>query len=155
VIAKTALVVVMATLGSQGLHAQTCLVSGTAVQFGAYNPIAARAVETTGSVTVTCTTVLPASIAYTIALSGGSSGQINNRSLKGIFGELKYQLYVDGSHAQLWGDGTGGSRIVADSYQLPSLGSMDRRYTVYGYLPGRQPVKPGLYTDTILITLTF
>lgn len=69
--------------------------------------------------------------------------------------QLNYNLYADGAHTLIWGDGTGGTSTVSDSYTLPASSST-RDYTVYGRISGAQSsAVAGNYLDTVLITVTY
>jgi spore coat protein U-like protein len=51
----------------------------------------------------------------------------------------------------IWGNGTAGTVTV--SAHVPSNGTQNN--TVYGQIPALQGVRPGAYTDTITVTVTY
>jgi spore coat protein U-like protein len=59
-----------------------------------------------------------------------------------------YNLYVDATLITVWGDGTGQSATVSDTQSAAN-------YTVYGRIPAGQNAYVGVYSDTIVITVTF
>jgi len=124
-----------------------CTVTATPIAFGTYLPFAATPTDNTGNVTSAC-----AFNGYTIALNAGINGGGNfaNRRMASAGAFLLYQLYSDAAHATVWGDGTGGTSTVA----APCL-FCRRTHTVFGRITARQAARPGTYSDTILVTVTF
>ncbi len=132
----------------------SCSVGTTSVAFGNYNPTSATAVTTTGNVAVTCSALVLFSVAYVISMNAGNSGSFSTRFMNLTGQHLNYNLYQDVAHTLIWGDGTGGSNTVSDSYTAIGL-SETNNYTVYGLLPTLQPIAAGTYTDTITVTVTY
>ena len=135
----------------------TCLTSATGVSFGSYDALSPANTDSAGYVGVTCVTVNLTAVAtaYTIALSAGSSGSFASRHLNFGGNRLDYNLYTDSSRTTVWGDGTGSSSVVSDSYMLsPGLGE-NRTYTAYARLPAHQNVPIGVYLDLVVVTVTY
>jgi len=130
---------------------QTCVVSSIGNLFGTYNPMAATAQTSTSTVSVTCRSAVATSVLYTIQLSSGGSGNFGVRGMSG----LRYQLYLDASRTQIWGDGTGGTVTVSDGYVLQPNVPTTRTYTVYSRLLASQRVAPGAYTDIIIARVIY
>lgn len=130
-----------------------CSVSTSGLAFGQYNPFSATPTNINGTITLSCSVASGLGV-YTIALSPGSSGTYAQRSLQGNQTILRYQLYTDATHTQIWGDGTGGSSIVLGKDVVPLLGGTSV-YTVYGQIAAKQLVVPGAYADMILVTVTY
>ena len=122
-----------------------CAVSTQGVDFGTYNPLGRQDQDSAGNVAVTC----DAGIAYSIALSPGS-GIGGARALRSGAHVLNYNLFTDSTHLSIWGDGSGGTSVVAGS----GTGSMTN-VPVYGRVPGAQNVASGSYADDIVITVNF
>jgi spore coat protein U-like protein len=61
---------------------------------------------------------------------------------------LNYNLYTDATQTMVWGDGSAGSSLVADSGT-----EVDR--TVYGSVPAGQNPYIGVYSDAVTVTLSF
>jgi len=127
------------------------------VSFGSYDPLSSANVDSAGYVGVTCLTLnlTPVTTAYTIALSAGNSGSFGSRRLNFGGNHLSYNLYTDSSRATVWGDGTGSSSVVSDSYTLAPGPGENRSYTAYARLPGHQNVPIGVYIDLIVVTVTY
>ena len=56
---------------------------------------------------------------------------------------LHYNLYIDPTNTRVWGDGTDNTHVQT------RLG----RLIIYGHIPGRQIVPPGLYTDKVTVII--
>jgi len=128
--------------------AVTCTVNATSVAFGSFSPLTDITVDSTGIITVSCDVLSP----YTIALSPGASGNYIPRHMTNGGNTLQYNLYLDGGHSQVWGNGTGGSASVADSTD-----NTPKNHTIYGRIPlsSQRNVLVGSYSDSITVTLTY
>lgn len=130
-----------------------CTVSVTGVAFGAYNALLGAPTNATGTIQMSCTGGSGGG-GYTVALSTGAGGSYGARRLSSGGSTLSYQLYQDSAHTLIWGDGTGGSVIFTGMDNIPSTGGADN-FAIYGQLPARQAVAPGVYADSIIVTITF
>lgn len=131
-----------------------CTLSTANVAFGAYSPANFIPLDVTGSIAVSCDGVAGQAISYTVAFNTGGSGSFVSRKM--LYGPyaLNYNLYLDAPRTTVWGDGTVGSGILTDAYA--SIAGMNvRNYLVYGRIPANQPVPPGVYNDTLVVTLTY
>jgi spore coat protein U-like protein len=131
----------------------------TGVAFGTYDPVIATPTTSTGNVQVRCNHVGGGATKanYTIDLSTGSSGNYGQRTMRSGNPVLNYNLFNSATYTQVWGNGTGGSVRVAYSLLVNpgnfAVNIMD--HPIYGRIPAQQAVDTGLYSDTILVTLTF
>ena len=129
---------------------KNCTISTSAVNFGAYDPVAVNAtapLDGTGTVTVTCTKGAPAKV----GLGTGSNPQGNTRRMaQGSAVYLIYELYRDTSRTTVWGD-------TADTaLDIPAAPNRNpRTYTIYGRVAAAQDATVGAYTDTVLATVNF
>ncbi|QIL03193.1 spore coat protein U domain-containing protein [Sphingomonas sinipercae] len=122
--------------------APACGLQSVGVNFGAYSPLSGSSTDGVGQIRVSC----DASTTYTIRLESG--GNPSARGMTGGSDVLQYQLYTDAGRFTAWGDGAAGtSTMVSD--QVHGI------FPVYGRIPGGQNVRPGTYTDTIVVTLGF
>lgn len=129
--------------------ADSCLVSATDLNFGAYDSVAATALDGTSTITVTCT----AETAYTIGLDAGSgTPAATTRAMTGASTQLDYELYTDSGRTSVWGDigGTTGTTVAQSAL---TGGPLD--YTVYGQIPALQYVPAANYADTITVTVDY
>ena len=137
------------TFAVSGTVVPTCSVSATPMSFGAAipNPINSN-VDATSTVTATCSSGAP----YTIALSAGLGAGATfaaRRMTSGPNG-LTYTLFTDAGRATVWGDGTAGNTLSNNN----GSGSA-QVISVFGRIPAPQTVPTGTYTDTITVTVTF
>jgi spore coat protein U-like protein len=145
-----------ALAGAPARAGQTCTVSGNDLAFGLYDPQAGGALESTGSVDVTCTSVGDKRVTYDIHLDTGQSGSFNTRALTNGISQLNYNLYTNAPRSQIWGDGSAGTKVVSARFNLTPVGSTQTdSYTVYGRVFAGQNVSTGSYLDTITVTVFF
>lgn len=126
--------------------ADSCLVSATDLNFGAYDPAAVK--DGTSTITVTCTAQTP----YTIGLDAGQ----HFATTRAMIGDdtattlLKYELYTESGHGTIWGELLSGTTVANSSL---AGGALD--YTVYGQIPASQYVPAANYADTINVTVDY
>jgi spore coat protein U-like protein len=153
------LLAVFAPLLPAAAQAASCTASATAISFGTYVPSNASPINSTGTVSVTCSSGVLTTVSYTIALNTGlnAGGSFANRRMKNGTSLLSYQIYTSAARTTVWGDGTGGTSTMSDSYACTlACSGTKKSYNAYGQLPARQwTVAPGAYTDTITVTVTF
>lgn len=127
--------------------ANSCIVSATDLDFGAYDPAAVK--DGTSTITVTCTAETP----YTIGLdAGGGNPAATTRAMTGNDGastQLDYELYTETNRTSVWGNTVG--TTVAQS----ALTGGPLYYTVYGRIPASQYVPAANYADTINVTVGY
>ncbi len=125
------------------LASATCSLNAQSVNFGGYDFMSSRNLDSVGHVIVTC----DVSSSFSISLSTGN-GTYASRTLQNGLHQLSYNLYTDPAHTMVWGDGTGGSMIVSGSGT-----NVDE--VVYGSAPAGQNPYIGAYSDAITVTLAF
>ena len=151
---KAWLAATLLALAAPHALAATCSVSAVSLPFGSYNPFKATPTDTTGNIAVTCSGVAGEAVAYAIGLNSGTGTFAQRRMRSGIGSSLNYNIYTTAARTLIWGDGSGGSVVVSDGYTLGAP-SVTRNYPVYGRTPALQKMPVQLYTDTIVVTLTF
>ena len=131
----------------------TCQSPSTAtLSFGNYNPLLNTALDASTTINIRCTNTTSIT---SVALSAGSSGSVSQRKMQmtgATSNTLNYQLYKDSSLSTVWG--TSGTALYTG---LSGAGlNTDVAVTVYGRIPaGQQTAKPGDYSDTITVTVTY
>jgi spore coat protein U-like protein len=123
----------------------TCTVSATSLAFGSYS---GALLSSTSTISATCTNTTP----YNIGLNAGtaSGATVANRSMTGPSASLlHYKLFSDSGYTKNWG-----VTIGTDTVAKTGTGAV-QAVTVYGQTPAGQYVRPGSYTDTITVTLTY
>ena len=123
----------------------TCSISTTNLSFGNY---AGAVLNGTATLTVTCTNLAPFDIGLNAGTSTGAT--VTTRKMTGPAGALlSYSLYRDNAHSLNWGNTVG-----TDTLHSTGTGAA-LQYTVYGQVAAKQYVTAGLYTDTIVATVTY
>ena len=159
--AALTLLALLTPLATPRAHAAVlnCTISATPVAFGAYTPLQPGALIGAGTMTAICT-VNSHKNTLTVDLTAGSSGSFTTRTLTTTVGTtlypLSYNLYQDAANTLVWGDGTGGSQ--ADAVPIMRHGNnntITTNITVYGAVAPAQDPAPGIYTDTITISVNF
>lgn len=149
----------LAGLASQAaLAVVSCSVAASGVAFGIYTALSATPLDSTGTVTVTCTLLSggATTVNLTASLSAGSSGNFTTRTMLAGTSKLNYNLYWSNAYQQVWGDGTGGSYYGVASVPLtPANPTQQTSGTMYGRIGSGQDVAPGAYLDTIVVTVTY
>jgi len=139
-------------LAVQATLVDSCLVTATPMSFPSYTAGAGPVYATT-TLRVRCTN----GAQFAVGLSAGSTAGASfaQRLLADGTATLQYNLYTQSNHTSIWGDGsTGTSIIVGNSTGFGAPVPL----TVYGELPdtaANQAAGPGVYTDTILVVLTY
>ena len=148
------LILACAVVTTRASAVAACTVSSSGTGFGTFDTLSGSNKDVIGIVTVTCTGNIGDSGNYTIALSPGGGSFVSRTMLAGG-NQLNYNVYSDAGHNSIWGDGTGGTSTVNDTYAL-SATTYAKDYTVYGEIPGPQHgALVGSYADTIVVTLTY
>ena len=140
-------------------QALDCTVSATGVAFGVYDPASTAPTDSAGNVSVRCTHLSGGAVKanYSITLSTGSSGAYSQRRMRAGTSFLDYNLFMDAARLQVWGNGTGGSTLVAGSLLVNpgNFATNELSHPIYGRIPAQQAADTGSYSDTIVVTLTF
>jgi len=118
--------------------------SPTTLDFGTQGVLSSN-VDSTSTLSVTCTTSAP----YNIGLDGGASGNVNARTMTDGTDFVGYQLYQEAARTNVWGD-TIGTNTVASS----GTGSA-QQFTVYGRVPPQTTPPAGTYNDSVTVTVTY
>ena len=124
-----------------------CVLNISAAAFGAYDMGMVQALTTQGRVEVVCDVPVLMSIQ---ADTGQAGGYRPRRMLSAGPDALVYNLYLDTLYSVVWGNGADHSRswrglVPAGGWVLP----------FFGHIPARQNVAPGVYRDTVVITVEY
>lgn len=126
-----------------------CSVSSTGITFPDYNTVTRAAVDSVGTITVTCTgSGLEDNLS--LNLTGGNAGSCSPRQMRNGANSLAYQIFRDSSRVSNFCDGGNRYDIVMDF----STGSTQTRtFTMYGRVTANQTPPWGSYSDTLTLTL--
>lgn len=125
-------------------------VSATPLSFGVYT--SDRAATATTTIKVACSLPLDLLSNFTVSLSAGNAATPATRLLRHGSDQLSYNIFADGAHMTVWGDGSAGS-VTQGFNSLLSSGSAE--FIGYGLLPQGQYVPAGAYSDRITVTVVF
>jgi spore coat protein U-like protein len=143
------LALVIGTLYASDAHAQACTISATSVNFGSYNVFNGSPTDSTGTVTYRCN---GSAHNITIGLTQGASASFNQRQMQKGSESLTYNLFVDASRTNIWGDGTSGTSV----YSLANPpNNTNVNLTVYGRVTAGQDVSAGSFSDTVTAVINF
>jgi spore coat protein U-like protein len=133
-----------ATFSVTATIVKDCTVSATNLAFGNYT---GGVSNSTSTVSVTCTS----GTTYTVGLSAGlaTGATVTTRKMQNGSALLNYGLYSNSGHTTNWGN-TSATNWVSGTGSGSAQG-----ITVYGQIPAAQYVKPGSYTDTITVSVTY
>jgi spore coat protein U-like protein len=143
------------------LAAAVCTITSSTLAFGNYDVLDPAPTDSTTGITIICVRNPPPAfetVSYTLTLSVGG-GTYANRTMANGANTIGYNLYTSPTMtpATIWGDGTGGSTVVAAS-MLPLSGQNRIRiatHTIYGRIPARQDVRVGTYTGSVVLTMNY
>ena len=126
--------------------AANCLLTILDIDFGPQQVISGN-IDATGQVSVKCT---PSTL-YTVSLGNGmtGSGPAARRMVKDGVG-ITYGLYKNAARNQVWGDATTFGSTVSGSGNGTA-----QPLTVYGRVPQQATPSPGVYNDTVIVTVTY
>lgn len=135
--------------------AASCVVSVVSGINLVYDPSDNVDQKNVGRVGVLCTrlSLTAEDVAYTVQMSRGN-GTFDERLLRSVGSDIRYNLYKEASHTSIWGDNTSGYTGLSDAYRLSVLTAL-KEYNVYLSAPAKQPVTAGTYTDTIMLTVEY
>ncbi|HVZ75163.1 MAG TPA: spore coat U domain-containing protein [Polyangia bacterium] len=145
-----ALALVAATARDARAAASCSFMSATGPAFGSYDVFKASSTDSAGNLSFTCT----GGASLTITLSAGLGMSYTPRLLQRMGGgaTLPYNLYLDGNHTQIWGDGNGSTFVNGPLNPVDGAINM---ISIYGSIPPNQDVPLGTYNDTVVVTLNF
>jgi len=131
----------------------SCTATATNIAFGSYDPTSSTPSDTSGMVTVNCTGLISLFGSVDIASSAGSSGNAAQRTLRQGTNTLNYNLYVNGARTIVFGDGSAGTQKITTP--LNGLLFFGQSAFIYGRIPARQWARAGIYSDAVVITITY
>jgi spore coat protein U-like protein len=133
--------------------APTCSVAANPLLFGTYYP-------GNGGLNANATLLVRCShgAAFTVAMDAGAGGgTLAQRLMTQGAARLQYNLYTSAARTTVWGDGSVSSAVVAGVGKGLANGETLTE-TIYGSLPdnaANRQLPPGLYTDTVLVTVSY
>lgn len=134
------------TASVAAVYQPTCVMSAAPLAFGNIDSTA-NSIAAATSIQATCSATTP----YSILLNGGLTGATDpsERMMQHGSDRLKYGLYRDAAHSQIWGDSPG-VNVLGGS----GIGS-NQSINVYGLIPSQSTPPLGTYTDTVVVTIDY
>ena len=131
-----------------GAQAQTCTVSMPAMAFGNVNVLAGAAVDTTATLTVTCSGGTGGGQRICISIGAGSANDATSRQMTGpSSNKARFDLYSDAGRTTLWGSWQTGYDTAG--VQLDVAKNSTTNVTVYGrFFASQQTLLAGYYSST-------
>ncbi len=114
------------------------------INFGAYNVFGATAVTANSTGSIRCI----GNYNVTIAATTGGGGAFS--PWRKMSGSAQYNIYIDAAMTTIWGDGTGGSAKDGGT-----INNSTATVTEYGKVPPSQDLAPGVYTDSLTVTMAY
>lgn len=147
----TVAIMALALLVADDCHAFKCNITTTPVNFALYDVLNSNANESTGTINVDCSNPVGKPITVTVTLSAGSSGSFLERTMKLTTGSdsLIYNLYTNSARDRVMGDGSGTTEAPTNVVTRPQAWTI----SLYGRIPARQNVPPGIYSDVLTATV--
>jgi spore coat protein U-like protein len=133
-------------------YAAHCTILATSLNFGLYDVFSTTPLDSTGTISINCNNPEKKPLPVTVTVSAGASGSFSQRQMASTTpgaGALLYNLYSDSSRSQVVGDGAGGTVTFTDSINR----TFPWNITLYGRIPARQNMIPGIYTDILTATV--
>jgi spore coat protein U-like protein len=123
-----------------------CLISAAPLTFGNYT---SAQLDATAVLSASCTLGTP----YTISLDqgGGTGATVAARHMNGTVAgsTLNYSIFSDTTRLAIWGN------VVGTNTTASTGTGVVQTFTAYGRIPAAQLSAPGIYTDTVNVTLTY
>ena len=128
--------------GASAASGASCSVSSVPVVFGDYDPFSPTALENTGQVSIQC----DSEAVLRVGISEGN-GSFDRRLMWNGSDQLEYNLYGDAARTVVWGDGISAADVGASGQRID--------LPIFGQMPSKQNVPPGVYQDVLTITVSF
>lgn len=130
--------------------ASNCLIGSTGLTFGTYDTLSGSAVVGQGNLQVACTLGHDGVIMLGQGANSidGSLDEAPLRAMSNGTDELQYQLFTTVGRNVVWGN------TLETSVPYTGLGTQTN-VPVFGEILGGQTVTAGVYTDTVVATVTF
>ena len=128
------------------IQADCRIVSASDLDFGTSGVISAN-VDVNSTLNVQCTNTTPYNIGLNAGIGAGATVAVRLMTLAGA--TIQYSLYTTAARTIVWGNTVGTDTVAATGNGASQL------YTIFGRVPPQTTPAPGLYTDTVTVTVTF
>jgi spore coat protein U-like protein len=132
-----------------------CTVATTSLNFGSYVFTEAAPTIAAAPISFLCTSASSAAGSVTISLSSGG-GTFTARTMRFGANTLRYNVFLDPTHALIFGDGSDGTSFYNSGTFTIGSTAYAGTATVYAAIPaGQGAIPPGTYSDAITETISF
>ena len=131
--------------------AVSCVMAVTGnIAFSAYDTTAADHLQSTGTMTSTCTSGGAAKITMGLGSGGNEASTDANpvRQMTNGASKLRYDLFSENSYTTAWGNTSGTGKAFTGTGSLQT-------FTAYAEITAEQAVISGTYNDSVAVTLTY
>ena len=153
------------TLSVSARSVAICSVSSASLAFGDYR---GAILNSSGTIEVSCTEGVP----YVVGLGAGlnpTGGNTGTRQMRFGSDLMPYQLYLDASLGQIWGDDCASAGTLAGfpcktlyngdgdgtAGEMIAGTGLSEIHTVYGEIPANLSVRQGTFSDSVVVTFVF
>jgi spore coat protein U-like protein len=142
---SVAAMVVASLMAMPAVAAPTCTISMTTLAFGSVDVLPGSAVDTTATISVTCSSGIGTGQRLCISIGAGSAGDATSRQFSG--GALRFDMFSNSGRTTRWGSWQTGYATAGVQVDVPQNSTTP--ITVYGRLLGsQQTVAAGAYSST-------
>jgi spore coat protein U-like protein len=125
----------------------SCVISSASTMNFGTSGVIATAISQTSTIQVQCTNTTP----YNIGLNAGTAtgATVTTRKMSNGANTISYSLFSNAGMTTNWGQ-----TIGTDTVSATGNGAA-QSFTVYGQVPAQTTPTPGVYSDTITVTVTY
>lgn len=127
-----------------------CSIEGGQVAFGRLDPLGRDAQQAIGTITLRCDGAEGSVVR--LGLGAGNSMRFEQREMSDGANRIRYNLYLDPAHERAFGDDSAGGNAL--SLAVPR-GGVPMSVPVYAVITKGQVLRPGTYSDQIMVTIEF
>lgn len=157
----TSAMLCMAIMASPAVQAETsgnvsCSLITTSLQFGFYVPFQSAPADSTGTITISCTTSGVETEQWSGVITLTVSDTSPDRQLKQGNIPVAYQIYLDPARTLKWGDGAGNGNGLPVSGMVGPTSPYRQTVTLYGRMhPQQRSASAGRYADSVTAVLDY
>ena len=132
--------------------------SAPGVSFGVYDEFGTPT-DTTATIVTTCSNTGLPSAATVMTVTIGPSANSGSTAVRLMAGGspnyfLQYNLYSGAARSKIWGNSVGVNSVNILISGIPTNGTKDYSFTIYGRIPANLAPRVGNYTDTVSLTVS-
>lgn len=132
----------------------TCTLTLSSLNFGSTSAPMTSNATATATIGATCSASTP----YSIGLDNGQYANGSQRRMQSGSGDyINYNLYLDSGLTQSWSTSSSPTFCTngLNTCVLNTGTGANQNVTIYGQVPAQSTPSPGLYSDSVVVTLTY